>query len=312
MKKRATEIQSVESVTIEQPDCVSKFKSIKRTASLVAAVVAGLPPAQHRKSRDRGFTLIELLACQPKPWRRQARSAFTLIELLVVIAIIAILATLLLPTLQRAKEMGKRSNCRGNLRQIGFILLMYADDNQNRFPTMVTPPPWPPTGGWAWDFPRMPTGNILVGTPHPWSDAATVAKGSRKKILFCPSNFELNKNDQCWGPPHCGPENFVITGYVWTLYSGNATKVPLNLQVATSKGIPGRSVAETELAADVIVSMDKINYLHAIGYFDQRTNHMDGKQPAGGNILFVDGHVQWRPWSQRKYVFGPSPPYFEF
>ncbi|PIU87164.1 type II secretion system protein GspG, partial [Candidatus Berkelbacteria bacterium CG06_land_8_20_14_3_00_43_10] len=41
----------------------------------------------------KAFTPIELLACQPKPWRRQARSAFTLIELLVVIAIIGILAS---------------------------------------------------------------------------------------------------------------------------------------------------------------------------------------------------------------------------
>jgi prepilin-type N-terminal cleavage/methylation domain-containing protein/prepilin-type processing-associated H-X9-DG protein len=66
--------------------------------------------------------------------KHQPESGFTLIELLVVIAIIAILAAMLLPALARAKENGKKMNCISNLHQMGFGLLMYADDSGGIIP----------------------------------------------------------------------------------------------------------------------------------------------------------------------------------
>ncbi len=88
---------------------------------------------QRHPTRQR-FTLIELLvARQPKPWRRPTRERFTLIELLVVVGIISILAAMLLPALESARQMARRMTCLSDRRQ-NYLSLQYYTSDHNSLP----------------------------------------------------------------------------------------------------------------------------------------------------------------------------------
>jgi len=80
------------------------------------------------------------LRTKGKPKAQRKGAAFTLIELLVVIAIIAVLMAILLPSLNKAKDMAKRMSCASNFKQLGYAEQLYAPDYQDYVS---------PCGGWG-------------------------------------------------------------------------------------------------------------------------------------------------------------------
>jgi prepilin-type N-terminal cleavage/methylation domain-containing protein len=138
-----------------------------------------------------------------------ATRAFTLIELLVVIAIIALLASLLLPSLARAKSKVTQTSCLSQLRQIGFGMDAVVSDNEDRFPDRrdlkmalgfqpwSTWPPSDPRGGWA----------AVVASNELGSD----------KIWYCPamSSSSLRTAPQSTQASRPGDSDSLVSYWFW-------------------------------------------------------------------------------------------------
>src|SRR5437870_13896588 len=96
--------------------------------------------------RNRGFTLVELPAVS-----KSKGAAFTLVELLVVIGIIAVLISILLPTLNKARRAAATVQCASNMRQLAASMLMYINNNKGHFmPCQVPTGNAPYPQGWCW------------------------------------------------------------------------------------------------------------------------------------------------------------------
>ena len=262
------------------------------------------------------------------------KRAFTLVELLVVIGIIALLISILLPALNKARRSATNIKCEANLHDIGLALFSYAADNKGNLPqnwasnaniayhlanpTGTTYPT--PTGIWMWD--------IEVGTRD-----ALVKYGAPQAVLYCPTNdIIIHDIPQLWdfqvllnGNPAPGiPPNtqattgFGVLGYVFLIsrpeqnvYPVNTSFDPIGHWDYQSKLIPQNTVSlsgnykrpnvssETEIVADAILSNPNpgpYNFGNVQGgaYGPMNSSHTYPTLPEGSNILFLDGHVVFR------------------
>jgi prepilin-type N-terminal cleavage/methylation domain-containing protein len=250
---------------------------------------------------------------------RDRAAGFTLIELLVVIAIIAILAALILPALDNAKQKAYQTSCLNNERQVGVNISMFAADNLDTMPSFDA------GGGWAWDV-KLETANALC---RAIADTSVPSIGQRK-IIYDPGNLAdvIAENDNLWPPNRGNP----IIGYAYLGWRANwnadlvhdaggnvklvgPPAVPGEAQRKFVRKVnvptPGFSTSTTEVMADATEAVGTpgsgtYNFMGMpnsgmIGAGMAATDsshsaHMRKKLPRGGNILFEDSHVEWRPY----------------
>jgi prepilin-type N-terminal cleavage/methylation domain-containing protein/prepilin-type processing-associated H-X9-DG protein len=217
--------------------------------------------------------------------RTVRRAGFTLVELLVVIGIIALLISILMPALSKARKQALNANCMSNLRSIGQALQIYAAENKGKMPAHKG------GGWWLWD--------VTIGTRD-----VMLKSGFNRKILYCPTYPEQDV-EGLW---NYAPD-YAVLGYFFLIQRvpGNPSMPPLDLTPNEKKNyqtsnVPLRdpqtkmaSASETELVTDAVLSQNNRFYAQGGYQYPHLTSHMgkDGK-PEGGNILFMDGHVDWR------------------
>jgi prepilin-type N-terminal cleavage/methylation domain-containing protein/prepilin-type processing-associated H-X9-DG protein len=219
------------------------------------------------------------------------KKAFTLIELLVVIAIIAILAAILFPVFAQAKRAAKKTTDLSNLRQLGTVMALYGNDNDDQFPLTSFPSKgnsWPlrvQAYVKSWDIFRSPGDNSTF-----WPAAGTQP------------------------PQPTAPDTDPRWNNRWTSYLLNAHMVGSGQFATQSSFASPANVVYIVLARDDVAPRDHFHPFYWGSPAEQSSGFMqnltwDGTNNitkeinftvfgGGCNFTYVDGHAKYGRWSQ--------------
>ncbi len=129
---------------------------------------------------------------------QRAPRGFTLVDTLVTLAIVALLISILLPSLAGAREAARRVACASNVRQIGLGITMYADDHQDRLPPSYFAPDLQSPESEGGEFnpaemmtTRLPPNLVEMNKPGPWDGIGLLYAAEylpAARLFYCPSH----------------------------------------------------------------------------------------------------------------------------
>ncbi len=216
----------------------------------------------------------------------QKRSAFTLIELLVVIAIIAIIAAILFPVFARARENARRSSCQSNLKQIAMGIIMYSQDNNEKW--------------LAHDYNR-PAAQVTATNPYAWADTLQPYLKSTQ-VFICPSAPNgaplTSVNGLTPDPTRAGYTNYwmnlLANAQSDAAFSSPASTVLLGDGVSDNAGSYSAGGCGFVFAtATATWSCPTTTTLTLATLPVSGTDSGARRHLTGSNIAFADGHVKW-------------------